>query len=103
MIEIAQSSLAFFVQNLVHSYFLELMERKGVPNRLALDISDSKILVWAEIGDDDESTERALILSAAKANADFSEYGVHISSTIVEERDKLVIPRQYKEIEIKRN
>jgi len=89
--------------NLVHSYFLELMERKGVPNRLALDISDSKILVWAEIENDDDSVECALILSAAKANANFSKYGVHISSTIVEKRDNLIIPKQYKEIEIQRD
>lgn len=98
-----KSSSAFFIKNLINSYLIELIERQRVPNRLAFDLSNSKILVWAEINNDDECTERALILSAAKANIDFAQYGVHISSTIVEERDGLRIPSQYKEITIEKN
>lgn len=93
-----KSSSAFFIKNLIDSYFIELGERKARPNRLALDLSNSKILVWAEIYEDDEKTEKALILSAAKVNYEFSKYGFHISSTIVEIDDELDIPNHYKEV-----
>ncbi len=97
-----KTSSAFFIKNLIDSYFIELIERKAIPNRLALELSNSKVLVWAEIDNDDETTESALILTAAKVNNEFSKYGFHISSTIVEEDDKLNIPNHYKEVLTKR-
>jgi len=96
-----KTSSAFFIKNLIDSYFIELVERKAIPNRLAFELSNSKVLVWAEIDNDDEETEDALILTAAKVNYEFSKYGFHISSTIVEEDDKLNIPKHYKEVLIK--
>jgi len=82
-----KTSSAFFIKNLVDSYFMELGERKARPNRVALELSNSKVLVWAEIENDDEFTEDALILSAAKVNYAFSTFGFHISTTIVEVDD----------------
>jgi len=70
-----KTSSAFFIKNLVDSYFMELGERKARPNRVALELSNSKVLVWAEIENDDEFTEDALILSAAKVNYAFSTFG----------------------------
>src|SRR5690606_21881805 len=96
-----KTSSAFFIKNLIDSYFIELVERKAIPNRLALELSNSKVLVWAEIDNDDDKTEDALILTAAKVNNEFSKYGFHISSTIVEEDDNLNIPKHYKEVLIK--
>mgnify|MGYP001003481432 CR=1 FL=1 len=93
-----KSSTAFFIQNIIQSYFIALAELKGKPTRLGLDLSASKVLVWAEIKDDDEITEDALILASAKVNNDFSEYGFHISSTIVEEEDNIEIPNHYKQV-----
>lgn len=97
------SSTAFFIQKIIESYFIALAENKAKPNRLGLDLSPSKVLVWAEIKNNDEATEDALILAAAKVNHDFSDYGFHISSTIVEEEDQLNIPNHYKQVLIKTN
>lgn len=96
-----KTSSVFFIKNLIDSYFIELVERKAIPNRLALELSNSKVLVWAQINNDDEQTEDALILTAAKVNNEFSKYGFYISSTIVEEDDNLSIPKHYKEVIIK--
>jgi len=96
-----KTSSAFFIKNLIDSYFIELGERRARPNRVALELSNSKVLVWAEIENDDELTEDALILSAAKVNYAFSTFGFHISSTIVEVDDKLNVPKHYKEVFLK--
>jgi hypothetical protein len=96
-----KTSSAFFIKNLVDSYFIELGERKARPNRVALELSNSKVLVWAEIENDDELTEDALILSAAKVNYAFSTFGFHISTTIVEVDDNLNVPKHYKEVLLK--
>ena len=96
-----KTSSAFFIKNLIDSYFIELGERIARPNRVALELSNSKVLVWAEIENDDELTEDALILSAAKVNYAFSTFGFHISSTIVEVDDKLNVPKHYKEVFLK--
>lgn len=95
-----QSTTKYFIKNLVDRYFVELSNRKRTPKRLALDLSDSKILVWAEIENDDEETENALILSAAKVNSQFSQHGFHLSSTIVEVEDNLNVPAHYQEVTI---
>ena len=96
-----KTSSAFFIKNLIDSYFIELGERRARPNRVALELSNSKVLVWAEIENDDELTEDALILSAAKVNYAFSTFGFHISFTIVEVDDKLNVPKHYKEVFLK--
>ena len=96
-----KTSSAFFIKNLINSYFIELGQRKARPNRVALELSNSKVLVWAEIENDDELTEDALILSAAKVNYAFSTFVFHISSTIVEVDDKMNVPKHYKEVFLK--
>lgn len=95
-----QSSSAFFITNMVEAYFKELVKSKSKPKNLALELSDSKILVWAEIKEEDELMENALILAEAKINAFFSKYGFHISSTIVDETDGIKVPDQYKKVAI---
>lgn len=96
-----KSSSAFFIKNLISSYFIEIVERQIMPKKLALDLSNSKVLVWAEIENDDEKTEEGLILAAAKINNDFSKYGFHVSSTIVEVDDQISTPKHYREVSLK--
>lgn len=91
-------SSQYFIEELVKEYISELNQRKVSTNQLAFDLSDAKVLVWAEINDDDESSEDGLILAEAKTNARFSNYGFHISSTIVERGDNLKVPRHYSSI-----
>ncbi len=92
-----QSSM-YFIKNLIQEYINELTFREAKPLKLALDLSDAKIFVWATIRDNDDITEDALILSEAKINAKYSEHGFHISSTVVEESDKIQIPPHYQQI-----
>lgn len=94
------TSFAYFIMNMVNKYFKELIQTNKKPNKIALELSDSKVLVWAEIFDDDEEMEDALILAEAKLNAEYSKYGFNIASTIVEESDQLIIPAHYKEVAI---
>jgi len=95
-----QSSSAFYITKMVETYFKELVKSKSKPNKIALELSNSKILVWAEITEDDDSMEDVLILAEAKINSFFSKYGFHISSTIVEKSDGLEIPKHYKNVAI---
>lgn len=88
------------IKRLLDAYFIELGERKAKPKRMAIYLSNYKILLWAEIKDDDEVTEDALILSAAKVNFDFSKYSLYIASTIVEESDLQDIPNHFLEVEL---
>lgn len=94
-------SSEYFIKKLLNSYISELVKRNGLPEKLAFDMSDSKVLVWAQIKDDDEQVEKSLILSAAIINYEFEKYGFHISTTIVEEEDSLEIPTHYKSVELK--
>lgn len=93
-------STQYFIFKIVEDYFKELQSFKATPKKLAFSFSEAKILVWAEISDDDEPTERALILSEAKANSKYSNNGFYVSSTIVEESDGFKVPPHYQEIKI---
>lgn len=95
-----QSSSFYFIMNMVDKYLKELVKSNKKPSKLALELSDSKILVWAEVEEDDEEMEKALILAEAKINAYYSKYGFYISSTIVENSDGLEVPVHYKNVAI---
>lgn len=74
--------------------FLALIANK-VPTKLAFDFNDSEVLVWAEINNDDEAMEKALLKAEAIINAKFHPYGFDMETTIVEQRDELTIPNHY--------
>lgn len=69
-----------------------------MPLKLALGLSESKILVWSEIKDDDEETEDALLLIEAKINGKYRPFGFYVNSTIIEESDRISIPPHYQTI-----
>jgi hypothetical protein len=95
------SSTVFFIRGILKEYIQELTERKIKLNKLAFDLTASKVLVWAEVYDDDEEAIDSLILAEAKINANYSQYGFYISTTTVEVSDQLPIPSQYKEVNLK--
>jgi hypothetical protein len=95
------TSSLYFVERILKDYLKELNLFNAHPQKIAFELSDAKILVWAQIATDDEQTEDALILSEAKANSKYSENGFYISSTIVEECDMLSIPPHYSEASFK--
>ena len=92
-------SQAHFVPMIISNY-LELIE-DSLPQQLAFAYNDNEILVWAELKDDDWTTESTLILAAAEINAKFHGYCYDITTTFVEECDLLPIPNHYESVLIK--
>jgi len=97
---VRDQSTKYFIIKLVEYYVEQLKSFEISPQKLAFDFSDAKILVWAQIANEDDKSENALILSEARANRKYSETGFYISSTIVEECDNLEIPSHYNELKI---
>lgn len=92
---VRKSSSIFFIKKLIYDYLTELKSYGRTPLKLALGFSDSKILVWSEIKDDDEQTEDALLLAEAKINGKYRPHGFYVNSTIIEESDKVPVPPHY--------
>jgi hypothetical protein len=90
----------YFIYKTVNRYFDEIISQKITLKKLALELSNTKILVWAEVNDDDELAEDLLIMAAAKVNHESSKYGIHISTTIVETSDNLPVPTHYAQVKI---
>lgn len=86
----------YFVTKIIISYAQHLASLNIPIRKLAFYFNDSEVLVWVEINDNDEETEKALIMAEAKINADYYTYGFDMCSTIVEESDNLEIPAHYK-------
>lgn len=67
--------------------------------KIAFHFSDTKVLGWVQIENDNEELEKAVILAEAKVNAEFNQYGFYLDVMIVEERDNIPVPASYKEYE----
>lgn len=85
----------FFIKKIVSAYLIELKNKSIHTQKLAFDLSDSKVLVWAEIEDDNEEMEDSLLLAEAKINAVISPYRFNISTTITESNDCIPVPSHY--------
>ena len=88
-----------FIKKIIVSYLNEIQQKK--PLKLAFDLDDSEVLVWAEIENDDDEIENFLLLAEANVNADFHRYEYDLTSTIVEKRDGLSIPNHYSTFKLK--
>jgi len=86
-------ALKYFVPRIIVDY-LNLISAKR-PLRLAFDFNDSEVLVWAEIPDNDEQLERALLIAEAHINSKYHNYGFDMETTIVEAGDSLDVPNHY--------
>ncbi len=89
------ASTMHFIEKMIVDFLKEIKSRGIKYNKLALDMSNSKILAWVELKDNDEESEDELIMAEAKINAKYHNDGFHISTTIVEELDKLNVPSHY--------
>lgn len=99
ILKMRETSSIHFIGNIIKDYLKELKETyKKMPLKLALGISDSKILVWSEINDNDEATEDALLLAEAKVNGKYYQHGFYLNSTIIEKSDNLEVPPHYQKI-----
>jgi hypothetical protein len=86
----------FLISKIIIDYVKLLAKEDVKPNKLAFDYSNSRVLVWAEVND--EKTEDDLILAQAEINAKYHEFGVNLSTSIVESEDKLIVPGHYREL-----
>jgi len=96
--QMRRDSSQFFIKAIVFDYLSELKAANKNPIKLALGLSDSKILVWSEIKDDDEEMEDLLLITEAKINGKYHDKGFYINSTIIEASDKMPIPPHYQTI-----
>ncbi len=96
--KVRNSSSMFFIESIIKEYLNEIKIFGRFPRKLALGLSDSKLLVWSEIENNDEIMEDALLIAEAKVNGKYYSKGFYINSTIIEESDKLSIPSHYQNI-----
>lgn len=94
---VKQTSSKHFIGKVLVDFFSELIERKITPEdiNLAMALSDSKVLIWAELCDNDEAMEDALLLIEDKINAKYYGYGFSINVTTVEKSDHLTPPANF--------
>lgn len=84
------------IQKMLLEFLSEINRRKISLSKLAFDLSDSKILVWAEVAEDDRKSMNEIFLAEAAVNHTYYEKGFHVSSTVVEDEDKIEVPPHYK-------
>lgn len=88
-------SSQYFIQQITIAFINEIVNRGVKPQKLAFSLSPSTILVWSEINDDDQNVQDQLILAEAKVNSEFKETLFSLDIMIVEESDKIKVPRHY--------
>ena len=93
-----EMSSRLIVPELISDYLIGLRERNINLISLSLQLSDSKLLVWVVVNDDDEASGDQLFLHEAMINSKYSYYGFHISTTIMEKSDDCSTPSQYHQI-----
>lgn len=84
-----------FIKQIIRDYITELGGFNRKPLKLALALSDSKLLIWSVVKDNDDQTEDALLLAEAKINAKYHSCGFYLNSTIIENSDNLKTPPHY--------
>lgn len=94
-----RSSSNVIIKEMVVKYLTMLNDAGTSLTKLAIDTSPNKVLVWAEIKENDEHAEMELISIESKLNADFGNLtDIYLDSIIVEDCDNLKIPTHYKEL-----
>ena len=75
------------ILDLLANYFKGIKTRCIEFKLLSCQLSDSRILVYSVVKDDDEATMDQLFLLEAEVNAKYGNLGFHVSTTILEESD----------------
>lgn len=96
-----EMSQRYFISKIIVDYLSLLSQSENKPAKLAFDMNDTEVLVWAEVEDNNEAFEKQLILTEAKVNAKYHQYGYDMTSMIVEESDCLAVPNHYVEFHYK--
>lgn len=96
-----EMSQQHFISRILMEYLNVLKKNHLVPEKLAFDLNDTEVLVWAIVEDNNEELEKQLILAEAQINAKYHHYGYDMTSMIVEKSDRLPIPNHYRELKYK--
>lgn len=85
-----------YIKCMLVDYVLELRVSNKFPFiKLAVSFNNAELLVWAEIEDDAWEVERKLIMAEAKINSIYHKKGFDMTTTIVEECDRIPVPSHY--------
>ena len=91
----------YFIERIVKAFIAEIASRKALPLKLAFSLSPSTISAWAEIKENDESTEDQILLAESRVNSIARNYNFNLDTMIVEDADKLPLPPHYIEVKFK--
>ncbi len=75
-------------------FIAELFHQDPILSKLAINITNGKILVWAEVKDEDYSSLQKVLKAASIVNSR-DNYGFTIRPTVVEDTDEIEIPPHY--------
>lgn len=92
-----ESASILLIPNLLADYVNGIKRRKIDLVSLSFQLSDSIILVWAVVNDDDELSMDNLFLQEAEVNAKYCDHGFHISTTIMEKSDNCPTPSHFQQ------
>lgn len=96
MIYNRKSSNLFCIQKAFKEFIVALKSEKDAKiKKLAVETSGSKLLVWAEVEDDDRASLRSILYADSVANLKIDELGYSISTTVVETSDEVPVPSHY--------
>ena len=96
-----QISQQHFISKILREYINLIRKNHLSPQKLAFDLNDTEVLVWAEVDDNNEELEKQLILVEAQVNAKYHEFGFDMTSMIVEKSDHLPVPNHYAQFRFK--
>jgi hypothetical protein len=105
LMDAAMASNKVYTEHILMSLVVDLVdliseEPRARPLKIALHLSNHKVLVWVEIPDEQEDIIDSFYRIEAKINFKYRQSGFSLSTTVVEESDGLSIPSQYKELTV---
>lgn len=84
------------IKNILNFYYHQLIEQNVDFEKVAFDFTNTELLAWFEIKDNDEQSEDKILMAEAITNAKFYQAGFTVSAMIVEKSDFIKIPSHYK-------
>lgn len=103
IVDFKDKANAIILKDVIVDFITHLItDSTHLPNKLAFSTSNDKLLVWAEIKENDEVAEDNIIMAEAKVNGKYYNKGFSVSSTIIEDCDNIKIPLHYIPIPIQK-
>ena len=87
-----------FLTLIVTEFLSEIQSVKDKILNIAINLSNTKVSVWAVTNDDDEVSAKKIIIAEAKVNAKYFKYGFYIDAMIMEKSDNYPVPNHYQKL-----